>query len=546
MTSADVAAAGPKRVRWPYGLGILLIGSIVQAVLWVVYAEDPTFSAMSVLWVWPATLFVFSIWWSFFSGWSVAMRLGAWGMLTVAAVIFLGVFRLEGSDGDMIPKLAFRWKPSAQQKAAEYLQRQTIPAPVSAETTSESAATTVPALTDDDWPDFRGPFRDGIIRGAGFRKNWTEKPPQELWRHPVGLGWSSFAILGDLAITQEQREDEESVVAYRLSTGEPVWRHGDKTRLEIVVVNGGDGPHCTPVITGEWTYTLGGTGVLNCLATMTGNTKWTRNILNDAGTEGQPAKNLEWGVSATPVVVDDLVIAIPGGDPEANLNKSVIAYDRLTGDIKWTAGNFPASYCGARVESLGGVRQVLIFHGKGINALDIATGKSLWEFGWTNMPLVNAAQPIRIDEQSLLIGNGYGVGSTRLNLHAADDGTWNVEQGWKTNKLKLKFNDAILHDGFVYGLDDGILTCIDIASGKTKWKGGRYGYGQLLLHEDTLLVTTEEGEVTLVNASPQKFEELARIKAVEGTTWNHPVVAHGKLLVRNGTEAVCYDVSPGQ
>lgn len=544
MTSAETPAARAIGMRWHYGFGILLIGVVLQLLFWWMYTEDPTFSAMSVLWVWPATLFLFAIWWTVFSGWSAGVRAGAWGVVAVAGIVFLSVFRLEGSDGDMIPKLAFRWSPSAHQKAAEYLQKQTIPAAVLIEPTSEVPAVTVPAISDEDSPDFRGLFRDGIVRGAGFRKNWEAQPPKELWRHPVGLGWSSFSVLGDLAITQEQRDDEESVVAYRLDTGEPVWKHGDKTRLEVVVVNGGDGPHCTPVITGEWTYTLGGTGVLNCLATMTGTPKWTRQILNDAGTDGKPAKNLEWGTSATPLVVDDLVIVIPGGNPDEKLNKSVIAYDRLTGDVKWTAGNFPASYCGPRVESLGGVRQILIFHGKGISALELSEGKLLWEFGWTNMPLVNAAQPLRLDEQSLLIGNGYGVGATRLSLQAADDGTWKVEQGWKTNKLKLKFNDAVLRDGYVYGLDDGILTCVDIANGKTKWKGGRYGYGQILLHEDTLLVTTEEGEITLVSASPTKFEERARIKAVEGTTWNHPVVAHGKLLLRNGTEAVCYDVMP--
>ncbi len=545
MTAAAPSSKLATKIpRWPIGAGILLVGVVTQSVFWWRYTEDPTFSAMSVLWVWPATLFLFAIWWSFFSGWSVSVRSGAWGCVAVVAVIFAGVFRLEGSDGDMVPKLAYRWKPSARRKAAEYLQAQTIPLPVVIEPTSELPTVAVPAVSDDDSTDYRGNLRDGMIRGKGFRKDWTAKPPQELWRHPVGLGWSSFSVLGDLAITQEQRGDEESVVAYRLATGEPVWRHGDKTQLEVVLVNGGNGPHCTPVIIGEWTYTLGGTGVLNCLATTTGAPKWARNILNDAGEDGKPAKNLEWGMSATPFVVDDLVITIPGGKAEEKLGKSVIAYDRLTGSIRWTAGNFPASYCGPRVESLGGVRQVLIFHGTGICGLDLSDGKLLWEYPWTNMPLVNSAQPIRIDEQSLLIGNGYGIGSARLSLQAAEGGTWKTEPVWTTNKLKLKFNDAVLRDGFVYGLDDGILTCVDVETGKTKWKGGRYGYGQVLLHEDTLLVTTEEGEVTLVNAAPKKFDELARIKAVEGTTWNHPVVAHGKLLVRNGTEAVCFDVAP--
>lgn len=513
------------------------------------YADDPTHSKMSVLFVWPAALFSLAIWWTFFSGWSWRVRAVPWAAIFAAGIAFIQVYRIDGSDGDMVPRLSYTWEPTPEAKAVTYLRQQSALSTEPSETIREPAEVLVESATSDDSPDYRGPNRDGILRGVGFRKNWSEMPPQELWRHPVGLAWSSFSVLGDRAITMEQREDQESTVCYRLSTGELLWSHGDPVRFAAVAVNGGDGPHGTPVIDGESTYTLGGTGVLNCLETATGKRRWTRNILEDAGGKAGPVENIQWGMSATPLVVDDLVIAIPGGKlkrpltAEEAVNRSVIAYDRMTGDIRWAHGEFPASYCGPRIEELAGVRQLLIFHGYGLSGLALDSGNVLWSFDWENMPKVNAAQPLKIDDSSLIIGSGYGIGATRLSI-SADGGKWTVTPQWKTNKLKLKFNDAILHDGYVYGLDDGILTCVDIATGKPKWKGGRYGYGQMLLHNQTLLILTEDGEVALVAASPTRFEEQSKFKAIDGTTWNHPVVARGKLLVRNQTEAACYDVAP--
>lgn len=530
------------RGRWRYGAGLLAIGVVAQTCLWIHFAEDSTFSKMSVLWVWPATLFAFSIWWTFFSGWSWGVRLGAWGLLMGAGAAFNAVFRIDGSDGDMIPTLAYRWSPTPEERAAAYWRQQSPPAtgvPPEA-TVAETPVAEAPLVAgDDDWPGYRGAQRDGVVRGAGFRKDWDARPPQELWRHPVGLGWSSFAVIGDLAITQEQRDADETVVAYDLATGQQRWIHADPVRYSTVAVNGGDGPRATPVIDGPFTYTVGGTGVLNCLRTRTGERVWTRNILEDAGKGGKPADNIQWGVSAAPLVVGELVIALAGG----TAGRSVLAYDRQTGAVRWADGQFPASYGSPRVEELLGVPQVVTPHGTGFAGLALEDGRVLWNFPWENMPKVNSAQPIKLDDQSLLVGIGYGIGATRVKL-SADAGDWTAKAEWKSNKFKLKFNDAVFRDGFAYGLDDGILTCLDTATGKTKWKGGRYGYGQLLLHEDTLLVLGEDGAAALVAAQPERFAERARLKMLDGTTWNHPAVAHGKLLVRNGTEAACYDVAP--
>jgi len=528
------------------GCWILGLGLIAQALLWMKYAEDPTFSKMSVLWVWPATLFALLLWWLFASRLSWRTRLTPLVLLAAGGVAFFTIYRIDGSDGDMVPRLAYRWAPRAEDVARDYWKSQTVvspvgsPAPTAPEVASETPVTEPIAVTLDDWPDFRGAQRDGIIRGQGFRTDWDQRPPKELWRHPVGLGWSSFVVVGDYAITMEQRDEQEAVVAYSLASGEPLWIHGDKARFESVEVNGGDGPHATPVISGDQVYSLGGTGLLNCLDLRTGQPLWSHEILKDAGSPGAPVKNLEWGISGSPLVVDDLVITIPGTAE----GRSVIAYNRNTGDIVWAAGTFPASYGGPSLAEFHGVRQVLIYHGTGIAAFELSSGRQLWSFPWENMAKVNAAQPLIVDQRSLVIGSGYGVGATQLQLTSNDAAAWDVAATWKTNRLKLKFNDAVLLDGYIYGLDDGILTCVDAATGKSNWKGGRYGYGQILAHESTLLALTEDGDVAIVKAQPTRFEELGRFHALDGTTWNHPVVAHGKLLIRNGSMAACYDVAP--
>lgn len=547
-TIADNRPVTPRRTTWPIAGVILGIACLAQAALWYRYAEDSTYSKMSVLFVWPAALFALFVWWTFFSGYRWRTRLVVLGLITLGWMSFFAVFRIDGSDGDMLPVLAYRWEPTPEEKArAQWKQRradrQSVPAAASSQPVESADSPPVEPITagPEDSVDFRGNQRDGIIRGKGFRKDWETRPPVELWRQAVGLGWSSFAVLGDYAITMEQRDAEECVVCYSLNTGELLWLHGDRARFEQIAVNGGDGPHATPVIAGDLTYALGATGLLNCLETRTGQPRWQRHILVDAGTAQEPARNIEWGVSGAPCVVDDLVVVIAGG----TAGKSVIAYDRFSGTIRWAQGHFPASYAGPRVEELLGQRVVLAFHGEGLSGHDLTTGEVLWNFPWKNDPLVNAAQPIKLNEQAVFLSNGYGVGAARLQLtRNPADSTWQVSAQWTSNRLKLKFNDAVLHQGFVYGLDDGILTCLDSETGKPKWKGGRYGYGQLLLHHETLLVLTEDGEVALVEASPRQFREHQRFRALTGTTWNHPVIAHGKLLVRNYTEAACFDVSP--
>lgn len=523
--------------RWWLPLGELTIAVIAQGILWQVFAEDRTYSKMSVLFVWPAAIFGVFLWWLLLSRYRWRTRFGVLGALGVIGGVVAVLFRIDDADGDMVPIIVCA-APRADVIAREYFAKQQQEGLAAKPAELSPVAGTVWEVTDRDWPGYRGPLRDGIVRQSSLRRSWADKPPKELWRHPVGAGWSSFAVVADRAFTQEQRDGEEVVVCYAVETGEQVWVHQDEVRFDHAIPMGGAGPRATPQVDGTRLYTVGATGVLNCLEAPSGRPLWQRNILQDAGGE-QPAKNLEWGMSGSPLIVGDLVIVNPGG----TAGKSVAAYNKLTGEPVWQQGTHVAGYGSPRLETLHGVEQVLIFSGDGIGGHRLTDGQELWFFPWENDPKVNAAQPIVVGDDSVVFGCGYGVGSARIRLTPQDEGLWKVEQVWKTNRLKPKFNDFLLKDGFLYGLDDGILTCVDVETGKSKWKKGRYNYGQLLQIDDLILVLSEQGEVFLVPATPKAPEELASFKALpEGTTWNHPVLYRGKLLVRNGREAACFDV----
>lgn len=522
--------------RWWLPAGELTIAVIAQGVLWQVFAEDRTYSAMSVLFVWPAAIFGVFLWWLLLSRYRWRTRFGVLGALAAVFGVLAALFRIDDADGDMKPIVVWRWAPRADVIAREYFAKQQVQAGKPAE--AVAVAETAWQVTEQDWPGYRGAERDGIVRHGSLRRNWGEQPPKELWRHPVGAGWSSFAVVADRAFTQEQRDGEEVVVCYAVETGEQVWMHQDAVRFDHAIPMGGPGPRATPQVDETRLYAVGATGVLNCLEALTGKPLWQRDILKDAGNDA-PAKNLEWGMSGSPLIAGDLVIVNPGG----SAGKSVVAYNKRTGEPVWQQGSHPASYCAPRLETLGGVEQVLIFSGDGIGGHRLTDGQELWFYAWENDPKVNAAQPIAVGEDSVVFGCGYGVGSARISLTVAADGPWQTELVWKTNRLKPKFNDVLLKDGHLYGLDDGILTCVEVETGKSKWKKGRYNYGQLLLIDDVILVLSEQGDVVLVPATPKAPEELASFKALpEGTTWNHPVLSRGRLLVRNGREAACYDV----
>jgi outer membrane protein assembly factor BamB len=365
------------------------------------------------------------------------------------------------------------------------------------------------------------------VRGVRIATDWSATPPVQMWRRPVGPGWSSFAVEGGLLYTQEQRGDEEIVSCHRVSSGEVVWRHRDQARFWES--NGGAGPRATPTLHGGRVYTLGATGILNALDARTGSRIWSRNAPADT-----QVKNPGWGFSGSPLVVGDVLVAATSG--------TLAAYDLATGAPRWIGPKRGGDYSSPHLATIGGTRQVLLLTGAGATSVAPDDGKVLWEHALTKGSRI--IQPGLTSEGDVLLTNGeYGEGNGIRRVAVTRHGSgWSSSERWSTTALKPNFNDFVVHEGHAYGFDGSIMACVDLQSGERRWKGGRYGNGQVLLlaDQDLLLVLSEEGELALVQAAAGQFTELARFKAIEGKTWNHPVLVRDVLLVRNGEEMAAF------
>jgi outer membrane protein assembly factor BamB len=462
--------------------------------------------------------------------WAVASRRLQDGprRATMVATILLAcgvwaLLRTNGVTGSISSDFAWRWTKTAEERLLAHAsdKRAAIPPAPAA------------ANAGADWPGFRGPHRDGIVPGVRIETDWSRWPPVELWRRPVGPGWSSFAVRGDLFYTQEQRGSDEVVSCYNLTTGEPVWTHGDAARFWES--NAGAGPRGTPTLGNGRVYTLGATGILNALDAGSGAAVWSRNAASDAG-----RKVPGWGFASSPLVVDDVVIVAVAG--------KLVAYDLATGKPRWSGPNGGAGYSSPHLLTIDGVAQVLLMSGRGATSVAPADGTVLWQYPWpSDLPIV---QPALTSDGDVLVstsGDAEGLGIRRLAVAHAPGG-WTVEVRWASVGLKPYFNDFVVHDGHAFGFDGGILACIDLKDGKRKWKGGRYGHGQLVLlsDQDVLLVVSEEGELALVAAAADQFREIARFPAMNGKTWNHPALAGGVLLVRNDQEMAAFRLSPAR
>jgi len=461
-----------------------------------------------------------------FVAWAVASRRLAdrprRAAMVATILLACGVWtlvRTGGFGGDLDHDFAWRWAETPEER----LLAQAGDEPMALLSASAVAET---GETGADWPGFRGPDRDGIIPGVRIETDWSASPPVELWRRPIGPGWSSFAVRGDLLYTQEQRGADEVVACYKVSTGEPVWKHRDAARFWES--NAGAGPRGTPTLSGGRVYTLGGTGILNALDAGDGAVVWSRNVASDTD-----AKLPVWAFSSSPLVVDDVVIVAASG--------ALVAYDLATGDPRWFGPVGGESYSSPHLVTIDGVAQILQLSGDGVTGVAAADGTLLWEHPWPGYPIV---QPALTADGDVLISVSAGSGMRRIAV-AQEAGGWTIEELWTSNRLKPYYSDFVVHDGHAFGFDGSILACVDVEDGKRKWKGGRYGAGQLFLlaDQDLLLVLSEKGELALVVAAPDQFTELARFPAIKGKTWNHPVLVGDVLLVRNAQEMVAFRLS---
>lgn len=380
------------------------------------------------------------------------------------------------------------------------------------------------------WTDFRGPLRDGHYRERSIRTDWPAAGLTPLWTQPVGGGYASFAIADGRAFTIEQRGGNEVVAAYDVRTGRELWANAWPAAFRELM--GGDGPRATPTWSDGYVFALGAEGELRCLEGTTGRVVWRTNILEDAG-----AANLQWGMAASPLIVDAHVLVFPGGQN----GRSLVAYDRRSGKVAWSALDDQASYSSPMLVTLAGIRQIVAFTASRVVGLVPGSRDVLWEYPWKTQFDINASQPLVIGDNRVFVSTGYGTGAAVIELTRSDD-RLAVREVWRNIRMKNQFTSSVLHDGFIYGLDESILACVDAATGDLKWKGGRYGYGQVMLASGHLIVLTEGGDLALVRATPDGHEEIVRFPVLDGKTWNHPAMADGYLLVRNLEEMAAFDL----
>lgn len=447
--------------------------------------------------------------------------------------VFFTLFRFEFSGDMVFRRISFRWSRHDDHRLEEHRQN--------TEATPASETIVLDSASPTSFPAYRGHHRDGIVlEGPPLEVSQPPTSITPLWRQPIGGGYSQFAVAGNTLITIEQRRGSEAIVAYDRVSGAERWKFEYPAYFQEAL--GGNGPRATPTIDGNDVFSLGATGVLVCLDGRTGAMHWTRNILEDAG-----SPNLTWGMSGSPLVWDNAVIVNPGCNRPDLSGKAVAAYDRKTGEILWQTGDAPAGYSSPMRATLAGKDQILLFDGRGLVGIDPVQHKELWRFPWQTSQDINVSQPLVLEGDRVYISSAYDKGGAMLRITQEGEGL-TAKPIWENKNLRCKFTSPVLGAGseYIYGLDMGILVCLDAKTGERTWKRSRqanYGHGQLLRSGDQIVVMAESGELAVVSADPKEFRELLRFPALKGEkTWNCPALSQGVLYLRNSREMAAYDL----
>jgi outer membrane protein assembly factor BamB len=466
-------------------------------------------------------------WFVFLSGFARRARAGVALGVVLPVAAFAALVEVRGYSGSMIPDFGWRFAKGRGPLV-----------PVEPLEAGLDVATSAPT----DFPGFLGARRDAHVRGVTLARDWDARPPELLWRHPIGAGWSGFAIVNGVAVTLEQRGDEETLSAYELATGALRWVHGWPAHFDQYLA--GEGPRSTPTIAGGRVYALGAEGDLVCVDGARGELVWQRDLLADFGvTPELEEKHLTFGRANSPLLTDGRLV-VPAGGVAGGHMAGLVAYDPATGGVLWEGPPRQISYSSPTRATLAGVDQLLIVNEDTLSGHEPATGALLWEHDWPGVSSNDASssQAVPLPPKRVFVSKGYSIGAMLLELDEEDDGTLTPRVVWADGRaLRTKFTNVVVHAGHLYGLSDGILECVVLEDGARVWRAGRYGHGQILLVGELLLVLTEEGELVLVEPTPDEpARELGRLQALEGRTWNTLALSGDLLAIRNGEEAAVY------
>lgn len=388
-------------------------------------------------------------------------------------------------------------------------------------------STEILAQTGGDWPQWRGPNRDGISKETGLLKEWPANGPPLMWKASgAGGGYSSFAVANGRLFTLGLRGDREYVVAFDVATGKQAWAtaHGGAFRNDR-----GDGPRGTPTVDGQNLYALGGNGDLSCLDSRTGRVIWTMNILEKFGGE-----NPTWGISESPLVMGDKVLVNAGG-PGA----SIVALNKKDGSLIWKSQSDPAGYSSGIPVQIGNNTEVVFFTHRRAVGLDLKDGKLLWEYPRASNKVANVATPV-VRGNRVFLSSDYGTGAGLVEIKA--DGK--AQEVYFTKEMRNHHSSSILVGDYLYGFSSGILTAMRFDTGDVAWKDRSVGKGSLVYADGNLYALSENGVVGLIEATSTGYREKGRFRIPQESlpTWTHPVVAGGRLYLRDQDTIYAYDV----
>ena len=378
-----------------------------------------------------------------------------------------------------------------------------------------------------NWSQWRGPNRDGISTETGLLKQWPAEGPPLVWKASgAGRGFSSFSVANGKLYTMGLRGDREFIIAFDVATGKEAWAtaNGNAFRNDR-----GDGPRGTPTVDGDRVYALGGSGDLSALDARTGKVVWTKNILKEFG-----GRNITWGISESPLIVGDKLLVNPGG-PEA----SMVALNKSDGSVIWKSQSDKAGYSSAIPVQINGGTQVVFFTSERAVGLDLKDGRLLWEYAKPSNNVANAATPIARGNR-VFISSDYGTGGGVVEIKP--DGA--AQEVWFSKDMRNHHSSSVLVGDYLYGFSSAILTAIKFDTGEIAWRDRSVGKGSLVYADGRLYCFSERGVVGLVEATPTGYVEKGRFKIEAGDieTWTHPVVAGGRLYLRDQDTIYSYDV----